>query len=40
MPFENSKTSPLPACIDVYLSYRQLAVNFIEARNRRILQSW
>ena len=39
MPFENFTTSPLPASIDVYLSYRQLAVDFIEARNRRILRS-
>ncbi len=37
MPFEDFNTSPLPGSIDVYRSYRQLAVDFIEARNRRIL---
>jgi hypothetical protein len=37
-PFEDFTASPLPASIDVYRAYRQLAVDFIEARNRRIAQ--
>jgi hypothetical protein len=36
-PFEEFTTSPLPADMDAYRAYRQLAVGFIEARNRRIL---
>ena len=39
MPFEDFEASPLPTNIDVNLSYRQLGINFIEARNRRMLQS-
>jgi hypothetical protein len=39
MPFEDFTTSPLPGSIDVYRAYRQLAVDFIEARNHRIFQS-
>ena len=39
MPFEDFNTSPLPGSMDAYLAYRQLAVDFIEARNRRILES-
>jgi len=38
-PFEEFKTSPLPGDMDAYIAYRQLAVTFIEARNRRILAS-
>lgn len=39
-PFEDFSTSPpLPASIDYYQAYRQLAIEFIEARNCRILQS-
>ena len=39
LPFEDFNTSPLPGSLDAYLAYRQLAVDFIEARNRRILES-
>jgi hypothetical protein len=39
MPFDNFTSSPLPASIDVYRTYRKRAVDFIEARNRRISQS-
>ncbi len=39
MPFDDFTTSPLPASIDHYREYRQRAVEFIEARNRRIFQS-
>jgi hypothetical protein len=39
LPFEDFNTSPLPGSMDTYLAHRQLAVDFIEARNRRILES-
>jgi len=39
LPFEDFNTSPLPGSMDAYRAYRQLAVAFIEARNRRILAS-
>ena len=39
LPFENFITSPLPGSMDAYLAHRQLAVDFIEARNQRI-QTW
>lgn len=35
-PFDNFRTSPLPGSVPEYLAYRQLAMNFIEARNHRI----
>jgi hypothetical protein len=35
-PFEAFDKSPLPRDVDAYLSYRRLAGEFIEARNRRI----
>jgi hypothetical protein len=35
-PFADFTTSPLPATVDAYLGYRQRAVEFTEARNRRI----
>ena len=38
-PFEDFTTSPVPASIEAYRAYRQLAIEFIEARNCRILQS-
>ncbi len=38
-PFGDFNTSPLPGSMDAYRVYRQLAVAFIEARNRRILTS-
>jgi hypothetical protein len=38
-PFEDFNTSPLPKSIEAYMGYRQLAVDFIQARNRRILES-
>src|SRR5262245_5415844 len=38
-PFRNFTSSPVPASIDAYRAYRELAIKFIEARNRRILQS-
>lgn len=37
-PFAGFDRSPLPADLDEYLFYRQLATQFIEARNRRILE--
>ena len=38
-PFDDFKTSPLPSDKEIYIRYKKLAVNFIEARNRRILTS-
>jgi hypothetical protein len=35
-PFEDFAASPLPATVEAYLGYRQRAIEFIEARNRRI----
>jgi hypothetical protein len=35
-PFEDFTTPPLPGTFDAYLGYRQLAIKFIESRNRRI----
>ena len=40
LPFEDFNTSPLPGSMDTYLAHRQLAVAFIEARNRRIGESY
>jgi len=40
LPFGDFNTSPLPGSMDAYLAHRQLAVDFIEARNRRILASY
>lgn len=37
--FDDFRTSPLPSCFEEYTTYRQLAIEFIEARNRRILHS-
>jgi Family of unknown function (DUF6994) len=35
-PFHDFTTSPLPDSVHAYRTYRQLAVEFIESRNRRI----
>ena len=37
-PFENFTTTPIPRTADDYREYRQRAITFIEARNRRILR--
>jgi hypothetical protein len=39
MPFEDFNTSPLPGSTEAYRAYRQLAVDFIKARNHRIRMS-
>jgi len=39
-PCDDFRTSPLPGSVPAYLAYRQLAMNFIEARNRRISASY
>jgi len=39
LPFDDFKTSPLPSTKEAYNEYRQLALEFIEGRNRRILES-
>lgn len=36
MPFDDFKPLPLPRSKDAYISYMQHAIEFIEARNRRI----
>ena len=38
MPFDGFKKSPLPASSEAYSAYKRLAVEFIEARNHRILE--
>ena len=38
-PFENFTTSPLPKTVEAYDAYRQLAITFIEARGKRMLQA-
>jgi hypothetical protein len=38
-PFDNFTTSPLPETHDEYMVYRRHAIEFIEARNVRILMS-
>ena len=38
-PFEDFSTSAIPRTMDEYREYRQRAITFIEARNRRILRS-
>ena len=37
-PFGDFNLSPLPASKEAYLSYKQLAIAFIDARNRRIVK--
>jgi hypothetical protein len=39
LPFDDFKGSPIPAGVEEYRAYRDAATAFIEARNRRILQS-
>lgn len=36
MPCDDFTVSPMPGTLDVYLDYRQRAIEFIESRNRRI----
>jgi hypothetical protein len=38
MPFEDFTKSPLPESLESYRAYQQLAIEFINSRNRRILQ--
>lgn len=38
-PFENFTTSPLPESVQAYEAYRRLAIDFIEARGQRMIQS-
>jgi len=37
-PFDDFKTSPIPSTTKAYITYKDLAVEFIKARNRRILE--
>jgi hypothetical protein len=36
MPFQGFTGTPLPGSVDACNAYRQLAIEFIEARNQRI----
>jgi len=38
--FDDFTTSPLPESLEAYEEYRKLAISFIEARGKRMLQSW
>ena len=38
-PFDDFKGSPIPDSIEEYLAYKRDAIEFIEARNQRILSS-
>ena len=38
-PFDGFEKSPLPSTKEAYIAYKQFALEFIEARNRRILES-
>ncbi|MBK9287098.1 MAG: hypothetical protein IPN38_05285 [Flavobacteriales bacterium] len=38
-PFAGFATSPLPASVDAYQAYRQQAMDFLNARNQRIIQA-
>ena len=38
-PLDDFKPWPLPASVEAYRAYKQLAEDFIEARNNRILES-
>lgn len=40
MPFEDFMKSPLPRNIESYREYQGLALEFVNSRNRRILQSY
>lgn len=40
LPFQGFAPWPLPGSVAEYLAYRQSAMAFIEARNRRILEWW
>lgn len=39
LPFDDFTTSPLPKSLAAYEEYRKLAITFIEARGKRMLQS-
>jgi hypothetical protein len=40
LPFHDFTTSPLPRNMDDYMAYRKRAIDFIDSRNRRILESY
>jgi hypothetical protein len=37
-PFADFETSPLPPTVEVYQDYRRNAIQFVEARNRRMAE--
>lgn len=39
MPFENFKTPAAPKSLDGYLTYKDLTIKYINARNQRILKA-
>jgi hypothetical protein len=39
LPFEGFNSSPLPDSLESYLSYKKHAIEFVQARNRRIHES-
>lgn len=39
LPFDNFTSSPLPKSLESYQDYRKLAISFIQARGKRMLQS-
>ena len=39
LPFDDFESSPVPLTVAAYAEYKQHALEFIEARNRRILES-
>jgi hypothetical protein len=39
LPFDGFDRSPLPESLDRYREYKEHAIDFIQARNRRILES-
>jgi hypothetical protein len=38
LPFDDFNTSPLPVNREAYITYKQLAIEFIKSRNRRIFE--
>lgn len=38
-PFDGFKTSPVPNTVDAYVDYRKRSIEFIQARNERIVDS-
>ncbi len=39
LPFDDFRTPPLPASVEAYRDYRENAIRFVKARNRRMAES-